>query len=64
MKIRCSSFAVSPPCADTFIRFSRQNISLIFSYPDFEVVGEAEDGRESIRCVEQLKPDMGALPVC
>jgi DNA-binding NarL/FixJ family response regulator len=32
--------------------------SLLSSYPDFEVVGEAEDGRESIRCVEQLKPDI------
>jgi len=32
--------------------------SLLSSYPDLEIVGEAEDGREAIRCVEQLKPDL------
>ena len=32
--------------------------SLISSNPDFEVVGEAEDGRDAIRCVDELKPDL------
>ncbi len=32
--------------------------SLLTSNMDFEVVGEAEDGREAIRCVERLKPDL------
>jgi two-component system response regulator NreC len=30
--------------------------SLLSSNPDFEVIGEAENGREAIRCVEEFKP--------
>ncbi|MCK4390262.1 MAG: response regulator transcription factor [Desulfobacterales bacterium] len=32
--------------------------SLLSSNPDFEIVGEAEDGRDAIRCVEKFKPDL------
>jgi DNA-binding NarL/FixJ family response regulator len=32
--------------------------ALLSSNPDFEIVGEAEDGREAIRCVEKLKPHL------
>jgi len=32
--------------------------ALLSSSPDFEIVGEAEDGREAIRCVEKLKPNL------
>jgi len=32
--------------------------SLLSSSQDFEVIGEAGDGREAIRCVEKLKPDL------
>src|SRR4030043_315370 len=32
--------------------------SLLSSHPEFEIVGEAEEGREAIRCVEKFKPDL------
>ena len=32
--------------------------ALLSSSPDFEIVGEAEDGRDAIRCVERLMPDL------
>lgn len=31
---------------------------LLSSNPDFEIVGEAEDGRGAIRCVDELRPDL------
>ena len=35
--------------------------ALLSSHPDLEVVGEAEDGRDAIRCVEELAPDLVLL---
>ena len=35
--------------------------SLLSSHPHFEVVGEAEDGREVIRCVGECEPDLVLL---
>jgi DNA-binding NarL/FixJ family response regulator len=32
--------------------------SLLSSHSDFEIVGEAQDGREAIRCVEKMKPNL------
>ncbi|UCF74084.1 MAG: response regulator transcription factor [Deltaproteobacteria bacterium] len=32
--------------------------ALLSSSPDFEIVGEAEDGRGAIQCVENVKPDL------
>jgi DNA-binding NarL/FixJ family response regulator len=32
--------------------------SLLSSSPDFEIIGEAGDGREAIRCVEKCKPNL------
>lgn len=32
--------------------------ALLTSDPNFEIVGEARDGREAVRCVEKLGPDL------
>lgn len=32
--------------------------SLLSSNPEFEIVGEAEDGREAIQCVKKYNPDL------
>ena len=32
--------------------------SLLASNTNYEIIGEAEDGREAIRCVEKFKPDL------
>jgi len=32
--------------------------SMLSSNPDFEIVGEAGDGREATQCVEKVKPDL------
>jgi DNA-binding NarL/FixJ family response regulator len=32
--------------------------ALLSSNPKFEIVGEVEDGREAVRCVEKLGPDL------
>jgi two-component system, NarL family, response regulator NreC len=32
--------------------------SLLSSSPEFEIVGEAEDGRKAIECVQKSKPDL------
>jgi DNA-binding NarL/FixJ family response regulator len=32
--------------------------ALLSSSPDFDIVGEAEDGREAVRCVEKFKPNL------
>ena len=32
--------------------------ALISAHPDFEVVGEAADGQDAIRCVERFAPDL------
>jgi len=35
--------------------------ALLSSHPDLEVVGEAQDGRQAIRCVEEMSPDLVLL---
>ena len=35
--------------------------SLLSSHPEFEIVGEAEDGQEAIRSVDKLKPDLALM---
>ncbi len=32
--------------------------ALLSANPDFEIVGEAEDGRDAVRCVEKSQPDI------
>ena len=32
--------------------------ALLSANPDFEIIGEAQDGREAVRCVEKLEPDL------
>ena len=32
--------------------------ALLSSDPQFEIIGEAADGREAVRCVEKLEPDL------
>ena len=32
--------------------------TLLSSSPDFDIVGEAEDGREAVECVAKFKPDL------
>ena len=40
-------------------RILREGLRLLLSSnPDFEIVGEAEDGRGAIRCVDELRPDL------
>jgi DNA-binding NarL/FixJ family response regulator len=35
--------------------------ALLISQPDLQVVGEASDGREAVRCAEELHPDLMIL---
>ena len=32
--------------------------ALLSADPNFEIIGEAVDGREAVRCVEKLGPDL------
>ena len=45
-------------------RLVRQGFRMILeSRPDWEIVGEASDGREAVRQVEALKPDIAILDI-
>jgi len=35
--------------------------SLLESRPEYEIVGEATDGQEAIRCISELQPDLVLL---
>jgi DNA-binding NarL/FixJ family response regulator len=35
--------------------------SLLSSNPDFDVAGEAEDGRDAVRSIRKFKPDLVVL---
>jgi len=37
--------------------------SLLETYPDFEVVGEASDGHEALKLIEELSPDIAFMDV-
>ena len=40
----------------------REGLKALLSFePDFEIVGEAEDGLKAIQCVERIKPDIVLL---
>src|SRR5690349_1947121 len=42
----------------------RRGLRLVLEeQPDFEVVGEASDGREAVSLVESLKPDVAVLDI-
>jgi DNA-binding NarL/FixJ family response regulator len=42
----------------------RENLrGFLASYPDLEVVGEAENGEEAIRCVEMLAPSIVLMDI-
>ncbi len=32
--------------------------ALLSADPNFDIAGEAQDGRETVRCVEKLEPDL------
>jgi len=32
--------------------------ALLSADPNIDIIGEAEDGREAVRCVEKLRPDL------
>jgi YesN/AraC family two-component response regulator len=38
-------------------------VSLLASFPEFEIVGEAGDGKEALSVIDQKKPDVVLLDV-